>query len=116
MAPHVVIGRPRATTACAGRLATLIATSAREPRPWRTSTTARPRKYASEMTSSPGMKPTTVIAMSSLALIEEGAHQSPTAAATAPTAFATSAPHVRGFHLSSPVGSTYRRGLFTAYR
>jgi len=54
--------------------------------------------------------------MSSLALIEEGAHQSPTAAATAPTAFATSAPHVRGFHLSSPVGSTYRRGLFTAYR
>jgi hypothetical protein len=56
------------------------------------------------------------MAMSGLSQVDEQAHQSPTASAAAPTALATSAPHVRGFHQSSPVGSTYRRGLLTVYR
>jgi len=55
------------------------------------------------------------MAMSTLSRREEEAHQSPTALAAEETADATSWPQVRGFHPSSPVGSTYRRELLTAY-
>lgn len=47
---------------------------------------------------------------------DEEAHRFPTAAPIEPTAPATSAPRENGFHQSSPVGSTYRSGLFTAHK